>query len=284
MPAPRPIITIPKPCSESWEGMAAVDKGRFCASCQKAVVDYSILTDDEIIARLKALKSEPSCGRFHKSQLGRELVATRHRSNFPAVLLSRMAASLLFFQTIATTAWAQKVKPSTTQHAKKATIKKHASNRAIIGNVIDYATNEKLHSMSVQIKGTEIKAITDKSGAFRLALPDSFKVTKFTLCASYTAQSGKEAAGTIIMSEDVNMDSLPTGTKVVLYRYPKEELMPEDVISIREFPQDIIMGGSIPLPLSTLIEENVKKGEDIKKKNFWQRLSAPFRKKDMHEQ
>jgi hypothetical protein len=286
--------------------MASAERGRFCASCQKTVIDYSILTDDEIIARLKALKNTPSCGHFHESQLGRELVATRRINNFPRLLLNRMAASLLFFQTIAATAWAQTANHTTTQHAKKLSAKKHTHSRAINGKVIDYATNEKLHGITVQIKGTEIEAITDKSGSFSLALPNSFKVTKLTLYASYTVLSVKEPDGTTIMSEDIDLDSLPAEKQVVLYRYPKDESNPaivkaykrplivpnegdhffrgdaanmqvSDLLSIK--PPGVTGGARVINDYSAQQPPEETKSPPVRK-IFWQRITSPFRKKE----
>jgi len=41
-------LSIPKPCHENWDAMSPVEKGRFCGSCQKQVVDFSNMNDWQI--------------------------------------------------------------------------------------------------------------------------------------------------------------------------------------------------------------------------------------------
>jgi len=66
-------VQIPKPCHENWDQMQPNERGRFCASCQKTVIDYSSLSDQELV-RLLSKVPEASCGRLRPDQLDRLLV------------------------------------------------------------------------------------------------------------------------------------------------------------------------------------------------------------------
>ncbi|AUD02561.1 hypothetical protein [Spirosoma pollinicola] len=65
-------IQIPQPCHERWDDMQPNEQGRFCASCQKTVVDYTALSDQELV-RLLSKTSGSSCGRLRNEQLDRPL-------------------------------------------------------------------------------------------------------------------------------------------------------------------------------------------------------------------
>jgi hypothetical protein len=41
-------IIIPKPCHENWSAMSPKEKGRFCGSCSKTVVDFTKKSPSEI--------------------------------------------------------------------------------------------------------------------------------------------------------------------------------------------------------------------------------------------
>ena len=62
-------ITIPKPCHENWNAMTPKDKGKFCNSCSKTVVDFTKKSPLEIKQYLIEHKSERVCGHFYKKQL-----------------------------------------------------------------------------------------------------------------------------------------------------------------------------------------------------------------------
>lgn len=68
-------VQIPQPCHERWADMQPTERGRFCASCQKTVVDYTGLSDQELVSLLsKSL--ETTCGRFRNEQLNHPLMVS----------------------------------------------------------------------------------------------------------------------------------------------------------------------------------------------------------------
>lgn len=82
-------INIPEPCHEGWQNMTPTQKGRFCTSCEKEVIDFSNKRDEELVKELAGKTN--ICGRFKSSQLNREVKMERksHNSLLP------YAASLL---------------------------------------------------------------------------------------------------------------------------------------------------------------------------------------------
>ena len=63
------ILKIPEPCHQSWDEMTPESKGRFCGSCQKIVVDFTQMSDEQVKRYL--FDNRNTCGRFLSSQIGR---------------------------------------------------------------------------------------------------------------------------------------------------------------------------------------------------------------------
>ncbi|MTH14942.1 energy transducer TonB [Flavobacterium sp. LC2016-01] len=62
-------ITIPEPCHENWDEMTPNENGRFCISCSKTVVDFTLMLPNEIQHFFVQNQNNKICGRFKKSQL-----------------------------------------------------------------------------------------------------------------------------------------------------------------------------------------------------------------------
>src|SRR5215470_615046 len=72
-------LQVPVPCHEDWENMTNAEKGRFCASCQKTVIDFSNMSDREIALFFKKSSAGSVCGRFLEDQLNRDMEIPRKR-------------------------------------------------------------------------------------------------------------------------------------------------------------------------------------------------------------
>src|SRR5947209_305291 len=89
-------VNIANPCHENWDAMTATEKGKFCTSCQKTVVDFTNMNDNEIIQFFSRTKGSV-CGRLTDKQLSKDLVLPPKsipwikyffRFTFPAFILS----------------------------------------------------------------------------------------------------------------------------------------------------------------------------------------------------
>jgi hypothetical protein len=217
-------ITIPEPCSESWEAMTPADKGRFCAACQKTVIDLSVMTDAEIYTLLNNAAAG-LCGRAHRSQLDHVYSPAdpKHGTGFAG----RVAACLLALQAIVTTPFSFAQKARTPTHYSAAE-KGQQTKRVIHGYVKDINTLLPLKGMIVSVGDTTLNAVTDKKGAFRIELPDTLKQSVFTLTVRYSSPAD-ERPGTMIVPEEV--DDLRMKQDIIIYRYPKDILQPPVTIT-----------------------------------------------------
>jgi hypothetical protein len=76
-------------CDRSWESMTATDRGRFCDSCQKPVIDFTGWSRAELIAWFK--REPDTCGMLERHQIDTryipiEQVGRNARRGFFAVL------------------------------------------------------------------------------------------------------------------------------------------------------------------------------------------------------
>lgn len=62
-------ISIPKPCDEDWNVMTPKDKGRFCNSCSKTVIDFTKMNTYEIQDFINENKNNRICGHVKQTQL-----------------------------------------------------------------------------------------------------------------------------------------------------------------------------------------------------------------------
>jgi len=67
-------LSIPKPCFEGWENMLPNEQGRYCNSCAKTVVDFSVMSDEAVQQYFIAHYDQKICGRFKNTQLQRIII------------------------------------------------------------------------------------------------------------------------------------------------------------------------------------------------------------------
>jgi hypothetical protein len=89
------LLHIPEPCHENWDAMTPQDKGRHCQSCNKIVVDFSLMSDRQVLEYFKTTTGK-TCGRFNDDQLQRPIVEPQQK---PSRWNYLVASILGFFMT-----------------------------------------------------------------------------------------------------------------------------------------------------------------------------------------
>jgi hypothetical protein len=72
-------IHIPQPCHENWNNMTPDEQGMFCGSCQKTVVDFSAMSDKELLESFANVSGYTACGRFSNDQLNRTIKTAENK-------------------------------------------------------------------------------------------------------------------------------------------------------------------------------------------------------------
>jgi len=173
MKSPSIKINIENPCHENWHNMLSAEKGKFCQSCQKTVVDFTRMTNKAIIDHLTN-NTGKVCGRIDSYRLNTVLHAeTPLKSNFFNKYIAGFLMALGFYNpTIAQ----QPVNNNTTtqETGKKSTTRISSTNDGpfyVEGNILNNATGNPMPFAQVKIAGTNISVNSDKNGFYRIRVP-----------------------------------------------------------------------------------------------------------------
>jgi hypothetical protein len=209
-------LSIPTPCHEDWNTMTATQSGKFCASCQKTVIDFSLMSDAEIIHYFSDFKGE-TCGRLTEKQLNSVIAE-------PLVLKPNYrwayALSALLLPTVAAS---QTVKNSVPTEIRDPLVfeAKNDENVSTIeiklkGVIIDIH-GQPLVGASIHLKGTKLGAIAGIEGNFHLEFSSKqIDNTTFEIEAIYP--------GFDTFSLKINLAQIPDELKILLKESPFESV------------------------------------------------------------
>ncbi len=186
-------IQIPKPCHENWNTMTPDAKGRFCGSCAKVVVDFSVMTDNEIVRFLKN-NTGSTCGHFTRDQLERPIIETQLQPKRTWRYWLASIASLLTMleQSNGQNKSSIQQLTDTTNESivEKALLGKVAYlpiENKVLGRVVD-EQNRPLQGASILIKDSKIGTSTKADGTFALVANKK----NVTVVVSYIGYTTKE--------------------------------------------------------------------------------------------
>ncbi|WP_022825824.1 hypothetical protein [Hymenobacter norwichensis] len=153
-------ISIPSPCSANWADMAPAPGGRHCAACNKVVVDFSALSEANVLATLR--QPGKVCGRFRPEQVVSDTA-------FPFSWARWLAAAAVSLSSCGTPDVAQ-VRLRTSTPAVEASILK------VQGRVIDQENGLPLpQALIVSLADSTHHTHTDANGYFTLQLPAALR-------------------------------------------------------------------------------------------------------------
>ncbi len=185
-------VQIPKPCHERWADMLPNGQGRFCASCQKTVVDYTALSDHELILLLNKTTGT-ACGRFRNDQLNRPVfISNKDKTPVWRHWLGMLTMGLLSWQTTQAQVNqpiipAQRVTVLPEHRPSDQSVRDTSSQDTaprITGTVLDIDSAGRqmvLPGANVVIKNANRGVTADSNGMFQLKIPADLLNTPITL-------------------------------------------------------------------------------------------------------
>ncbi len=165
-------LNIPTPCHENWDQMHPVEKGRFCGSCQKQVIDFTMMSDTQLIAFFKKTSTGSVCGRFMQDQLDRTIETPKKRMPWVKYFFKFALPAFLISTKATAQGTVREIKGDTVMvsEPKEVELKKMTTakvEKRINGKVVN-DKGEGISYASVVIKGTTIGVATDSTGNFSL--------------------------------------------------------------------------------------------------------------------
>ncbi len=163
-------VSISKPCSENWRNFTPNSSGGFCGSCKKNVMDFTKMSDNEVV-NIISKSSGNTCGRLTHTQLQRKYrqpLKPKIKLGWPLLKAGIAGASLLF---VTQNSLAQSAKTNlkieTVQGDKQSL---QLSNSKIESfNVSGVVVDEEgypIPGVNVSLKGAINVVITDIDGKF----------------------------------------------------------------------------------------------------------------------
>lgn len=261
-------LTIPKPCHEDWNKMTNADKGRFCNACEKEVVDFSAMSDRQLVNFFKK-PAGSVCGRFQQDQLEREIAIPRKRIPWikyffqfaiPAFLFSMKSNAQQRLGKVAAIVCTKDTVPG--QVLKGDTIIQRSIEREIVtgtmgmvainpfktisGTVTDEDGTPIPHA-SVMIKGTPpLGAQADEKGNFKLDVKNRTNAVVVVSAVGFETleiQVGNQASLSIQL---IVLKQMLSGEVIVVGRIDKKQIpspKKQDPLPVVQKPKDSLLTG-----------------------------------------
>ena len=264
-------LRIAEPCYQNWHTMTPKEQGRFCGSCQKTVVDFTLMTDKEILDYISKA-GQHVCGRFMTDQLNKDLNPTEIKKRFSwAYIWNVILAILLITEANAQVKPVKKKKPEiqlpecsprigTIADFEKGEV---MESRELKGSIIDSATKQPLAGASIFLKDRSKGVVSDSLGNFRLLIDKDEPFNLVISYVGYTTQTLTIDGSTNWQNLQVTMSSMyfgdvvtvTAGMVIVAHKVPKKKIINNwkpAVLKkdIKLYPNPVVRGTDIQANLS----------------------------------
>ena len=170
-------ISIPTPCNQQWSDLTPVSRGGFCDSCQKQVIDFSGLSEKEIIRHISGASGKV-CGRFRKEQLETNYWVKESAQIRPGMSLIKAGVMGVFLMLMSKPTFAQEKTPrqrTEVVQEKEKDLRKPSSIEDVEywveGTILDKYDQSALPGANVLLRGTTHGTTADAEGYFRFPVP-----------------------------------------------------------------------------------------------------------------
>ncbi|WP_299524332.1 carboxypeptidase-like regulatory domain-containing protein [Winogradskyella sp.] len=158
-------LSIKKPCAENFNKFLPTDKGGFCNSCRKEVIDFTQMNNKDIAKYFKSKTTENTCGRFTNQQL-KTTNNLSSKNRYLSFFTSLGFAIVSFLYSMSTQAQELKKSTKTTNGNKETEALKSINNILVKGTVITESDGLPLPGANVFLQGSPIGTQTDFDGYF----------------------------------------------------------------------------------------------------------------------
>ncbi|MBE7171097.1 MAG: carboxypeptidase-like regulatory domain-containing protein [Williamsia sp.] len=190
-------LHVKEPCHENWNAMSPVQQGRFCQSCAKQVVDFSRMSDSQILDVLSKAAGN-TCGRFMHDQLERPMVKEPKEisyfvkpykialSSLVPLLIVSVSAACQDKEVMGKPAIAREAPPVPKLMGDVVVVKSSAI--MIQGRVLS-ENGIAIKEATILLKGTKTSALSDNAGSFSLSPKIANQTSKLQIsCIGYETQ------------------------------------------------------------------------------------------------
>jgi len=192
-------LTIPEPCHANWQQMTPNEQGRHCMSCQKTVVDFSLMSDQEILQYISTASSSHVCGRFDNDQLNKTYEEKKKPPFSWRYAWNVIVAAFLLAANTATAQTKTLKKVTVTKKNKEPLPERRTMGIMVIflpdmtleGTVIDDSTGNPVSAASIRLKeegGTGTGTAADWNGHFSFGVPGSHRTTLVISAVGYATR------------------------------------------------------------------------------------------------